>query len=331
MPNHNLLRACVAEAAGTFLLVFIGTGVVAAAVLTGAQAGLWQVAVAWGIAVALAIHATAAVSGAHLNPAITLAFALPRGHEFPWRRVAPYWASQLAGATLAGAVVLVVFGGFIARFEAEHALTRGAAGGERVAMVFGEYFPNPAVFGARADAAGLVAPWMAAAVEGLGAAVLAFVVFALVDRRNASLPAKHLAPVLIGATVAFIISVIAPVTQAGINPARDFGPRVVAFLAGWRKHRHSRSGRRFLGLHRGVVGGRPVGCRAVRPAHPPRLARRSAARLGSVERPCAGGGRCVAYRATLPNGSQYKYKQRIPNGDQESSSKGLNDYGHYRQ
>jgi glycerol uptake facilitator-like aquaporin len=74
---------------------------------------------------------------------------------------------------------------------------------------------------------------MAASVEGAGAAVLAFVIFALVDRRNVSLMAKQFAPVLIGATVAVIISVIAPITQAGINPARDLGPRIVAYAMGW--------------------------------------------------------------------------------------------------
>ena len=73
-----LLRQCVAEVIGTFLLVLFGTGAVAAAVLTGAQQGLWQVAVVWGFGVTFAIYATASVSGAHLNPAVSLAFAIFR-------------------------------------------------------------------------------------------------------------------------------------------------------------------------------------------------------------------------------------------------------------
>lgn len=234
MGKPSLLRACLGEAVGTFLMVLIGTGVVATAVLTGAQVGLWQVAVVWGIGVTLAIYAVAAVSGAHLNPAITLAFALRRPKEFGFDRVVPYWVSQLAGAALAGLVVYVVFHGFIARFEVEHALVRGAPGSEQAAMIFGEYFPNPAMFGPRGEAGHLVAPWLAATVEGLGTGILAFVVFALVDRKNHSLPAKYLAPALIGATVAVLISLFAPLTQAGWNPARDFGPRIVAFFAGWR-------------------------------------------------------------------------------------------------
>lgn len=235
MGKPSLLRACLGEAVGTFLMVLIGTGVVATAVLTGAQVGLWQVAVVWGIGVALSIYAVAAVSGAHLNPAITLAFALRRPREFGFDRVLPYWVAQLAGAALAGLVVYAVFHGFIERFEVEHALVRGAPGSEQAAMVFGEYFPNPALFGPRSEAGHLVAPWLAATVEGLGTGVLAFVVFALVDRKNQSLPAKYLAPALIGATVAVLISLFAPLTQAGWNPARDFGPRLVAFFAGWRE------------------------------------------------------------------------------------------------
>ncbi|MBM3943962.1 MAG: aquaporin [SAR202 cluster bacterium] len=229
----TLLRPLAAECVGTFLLVFFGTGIVATSVLTGAQVGLWQVAVVWGIGVALAIYATAAVSGAHLNPAVSLAFALLRPKDFPVRNLAPYWAAQLAGGVLAGLAVFGIFHEFILEFETANALIRGAAGSERAAMVFGEYFPNPAMFGSRAEGGHLVAPWMAAVVEGLGTAVLGFVIFALVDRRNRSLTAKYLAPVLIGATIAALISLFAPITQAGWNPARDFGPRIVAFFAGW--------------------------------------------------------------------------------------------------
>ena len=79
--------ACLAETAGTFIIVFLGTGVIHAAVLTGAQADLWQIAVVWGLAVTLTIYATAAYSGAHLNPAVTAAYAVWRA--FPARKVFP--------------------------------------------------------------------------------------------------------------------------------------------------------------------------------------------------------------------------------------------------
>ena len=229
--TRTLLQMCIAEVVGTFLLVLFGTGVVASAVLTGSMSGLWQVAAVWGFGVTLAIYATAAVSGAHLNPAVTLALALFRPDDFPRRRVLPYWAAQIVGAVLAGAVVLVVFGPFIDRFNAMHGLVRGGPGSEASAMIFGEYFPNPAMFGTDAAAHALVSPLAAFGVEALGTAVLVFMILALTDRKNGAAPGAS-TPLFIGFTVALLISLFAPITQAGWNPARDFGPRIVAFLAG---------------------------------------------------------------------------------------------------
>ena len=226
-------RAFAGEAVGTYIMVLFGTGSVAAAVVTGAQVGLWQVAVVWAFGVALAIYATANVSGAHLNPAISLAFACFRRAEFKARMLPLYWSAQLTGAVLAGLTVLAAFGPFISRFENENGLVRGAEGSQLSAMVFGEYFPNPAMYGTGEAAAGLVSPVSAALVEGFGTAILAFVVFSVTDRRNAGLSTRNLTPLLIGFTVAALISLFAPITQAGWNPARDFGPRIVAYFAGW--------------------------------------------------------------------------------------------------
>lgn len=228
-----LRRALAAEAIGTYLLVLFGTGSVAAAVLTGAQVGLWQVAVVWGFGVTLAIYASAHQSGAHLNPAVTLAFAVCRPQSFAWARVLPYWAAQLFGALVAGATVAAVYWPFIARFEAEKRLIRGQAGSELSGMIFGQYFPNPAMYGADAAAHVLVSPVAASLVEALGTAILVFVIFALTDPGNKAAPRAGLAPFFIGFTVAVLISLFAPVTQAGWNPARDLGPRLVALALGW--------------------------------------------------------------------------------------------------
>ena len=225
--------ALIGETVGTYILVLFGIGSVSAAVVTGAQVGLWQVAVVWAFGVALAIYASAGLSGAHLNPAVSLAFAIFRRDDFGFRRLPLYWTAQTAGAILAALTTLAIFGPFIARFEADNGILRGADGSQLSAMVFGEYFPNPAIYGTGADAAALITPLGAALVEGFGTAVLAFVIFALTDRRNAGLTAKPLTPLLIGFTVAALISLFAPLTQAGWNPARDFGPRVVAYFAGW--------------------------------------------------------------------------------------------------
>jgi glycerol uptake facilitator protein len=216
---------------GTFILVFFGVGSVHAAVLTGAQQGLWQVAVVWGVAISLAIYATAGVSGAHINPAMTVAFAAFRG--FPWRRAPLYIFSQFLGGVLAAAVLYVLFSPVLDQFESADNIVRGTAGSELSAMVYGEYFPNPAIARSLHWTDASVSHAQAMLAEGIGTAFLAFFVFAVTDPKNVFRPGGRLSPLFIGLTVSILISVIAPLTQAGFNPARDFGPRLFAYFAGW--------------------------------------------------------------------------------------------------
>ncbi len=226
-----LLRAALAEVLGTGILVFFGLGAVHAAILAGAQTGLWQVAVVWAVAIALAIYAVGATSGAHINPAITLAFACRR--RFPWNRVWAYLAAQLLGAFLAAAALHLLFAGAIASFEQTQGLSRGQPGSQLSAMLYAGYFPHPAIAAARGWTAQTVGPWRAFAAEMVGTAFLAFFVFALTDRHNGEAPGPRRIPPLVGLGVAAIIAVIAPLTMAGLNPARDFGPRLFAACAGW--------------------------------------------------------------------------------------------------
>jgi len=237
MNDTSLARECFAETVGTFVLVFFGVGAVHVAVLTGALKGLWQVGVVWGIAISLAIYATGAVSGCHINPAVTAAFAAFR--RFPLRRVPAYLAAQLVGAFAAAAVLHGLFHGLIAHFEATHGIVRGAPGSQLSAMMYGEYFPNPAVaaglFGsvtAPAAAAG-VTHLQAMGAEVIGTAFLAFFIFAVTDPSNRGRPHGTLFASFIGLTVTIVICIIAPLTQAALNPARDLGPRLFAWLAGW--------------------------------------------------------------------------------------------------
>lgn len=219
------------EMLGTFVLVFFGVGVVNAAVVTGAQVGLWQVAVVWAIGVSLAIYASGALSGAHLNPAITLVAVVY--DRFPANRALVYVAAQLAGAILASLVLYGLFNEAILEFERRHGLLRGGPASELSAMVFGEYFPNPAVFGTAEDAWRVVGLQGAFLAEMTGTAMLALLVAAVTHTRNFARPIARTEALLIGVGVAAIISVIAPLTQAGLNPARDFGPRLVSWFLGW--------------------------------------------------------------------------------------------------
>ncbi len=235
----SVAACCCAELIGTFLLVFFGCGAVHVAVLTGELSGLWQVAVVWGVSIMLAIYAVGAISGAHITPAITISSAV--WGLFPGRRVVPYLAAQFAGAFLAAGVLFALFHPLLALKEQTKHVTRGETGSEITAMCYGEYFPNPGPLGAgkepydgRAQARHneLVSEPVACLAEFLGTAILAFVVLAVTERRPGHGPG-HLAPVFIGLTVAALIVVIAPLTQACFNPARDFAPRLFAYLAGW--------------------------------------------------------------------------------------------------
>lgn len=237
MPS--LAACCVAEVLGTFLLVFFGCGAVHVAVLTGALEGLWQIAIVWGVVIMVAIYCIVGISGAHINPAITIALTF-WGH-FPVARAAPYVAAQLLGAFAAACVLFVLFEPFLDQKEKTKNVVRGEPGSEITAMCYCEYFPSPGPMGAGEKHYSaeehkkhnlLVSEPAACLAEILGTAILALAVMAVTDKRNPANPGV-LAPVFIGLTVSILICVIAPLTQACFNPARDFGPRLFAWLAGW--------------------------------------------------------------------------------------------------
>ncbi len=225
----SLRTAFLGELVGTFILTFFGCGVVAASVTTGAQSGVFQVAIVWGIGVALAIYSTAALSGAHLNPAVTISLAVHQ--RFPLSRVVPYLLAQVAGAFAAAAVVYFFFADALTVHEAANGLTRGLPGSEGSAMVFGEFFPNP---GGKAltEAKAIVPHFRAFGIEVIATAVLMVVILALTDERNKERPTP-LAPAFIGLTVTLLISICGPLTMACFNPARDLGPRLFSSVAGW--------------------------------------------------------------------------------------------------
>ncbi len=218
------------ELLGTFILVFFGCGAVAAAVLLGAQVGVFQVAIVWGIGVALAIHLTGSLSGAHLNPAVTVAMAAFT--DFPKSRVLPYLALQMLGAFAACAVLFVIFGDALRVYETTHGIVRGAPGSEATAMIFGEYFPNPGGQPLTDAAREKMSAPAAFFAEIAATALLVLIIFGVTDERNATRP-QFLTPLLIGLTVTLLISLLGPLTMACMNPARDLAPRLFSSLAGW--------------------------------------------------------------------------------------------------
>ena len=212
------------EALGTFVLVLFGCGSVAVSVLFDAHQGLMQVGLAWGIGVTLAIYMTRHLSCAHLNPAVSL--AMVAGRRMSVRMLPVYIAAQLTGAILAALAIYLLFAPSIEQYENTHGIIRGTAESVKTAMMFGEFYPNPG------SAAAVSLP-LAMGAEAFGTFLLVLMIFALTEGCNVGRPDNALAPIFIGLTVTSIICLIAPLTQAGLNPARDLGPRLVAWLAGW--------------------------------------------------------------------------------------------------
>lgn len=214
----------IGELMGTFVLTLFGCGSVAVTVLFGAHQGLMPIALAWGIGVMLAIYLTRHLSCAHLNPAVSVAMVIG-GRMGIWK-LPLYLFAQLLGALVAGFVVYFLFAPSISAFESAHGIVRGTADSVKTAMMFGEYYPNP-------GSTAVVSLPLAIAAEGFGTFLLVLLIFALTEGCNVGRPDNAIAPVFIGLTVTSIICLIAPLTQAGMNPARDLGPRLVAWCMGW--------------------------------------------------------------------------------------------------
>ena len=214
----------IGETLGTFLLVLFGCGSVAVSVLFGAYQGIVQIALVWGIGVTLAIYLTRHLSCAHLNPAVSIAMVI--GKRMLARKLPVYLIAQFTGAILAGLVIYLLFGPSIAAYESLHSIIRGTPESVQTAKMFGEYYQN-------AGSTAVVSLPLAIGAEIFGTFVLLLMIFALTEGCNVGRPNDALAPLFIGLTVSSIICLVAPLTQAGLNPARDFGPRLVAWVTGW--------------------------------------------------------------------------------------------------
>lgn len=226
MGLRDVLSDFVGEFIGTYLLVFFGCGAVTVAVIYSAFSGLFQVAAIWGIGVTLAIYATRHLSCAHLNPAVSIAMVVAKRMRIG--KLAAYLAGQFSGAFVAAAVLFLLFSSSITSFEASNAISRGGPESIKTAMLFGEFYPNPGN-----SLSTVVSTAQAASAECVGTFLLVFLIFSLTEGCNIGRPDNAFAPVFIGLTVTIIICIIAPLTQAGLNPARDLSPRLFSYLAGW--------------------------------------------------------------------------------------------------
>jgi glycerol uptake facilitator protein len=229
--QRTALGELVAEFLGTAIIIAFGDGVVAMTVAalnqsgrgtTGlSSAGDWLlIAWGWGFGVAFAVYVAGGVSGAHLNPAVTLALALRRGFE--WRKVPSFWAAQILGAFAGAALVYFNYRYAIGSFEHAQKIVRGTANSVPTFSIFAtfpaSYFHS--WFGPFAD-------------QVIGTGFLVLFIFAVTDEYNT--PVKgNLAPVVVGFIVVAIGISYGANAGYAINPARDFGPRLLAWIQGWK-------------------------------------------------------------------------------------------------
>jgi glycerol uptake facilitator protein len=233
----SLAFQCLAEMIGTCLMTWIIIGSVSSAAIAKAQSSIWEVGIVCGLGVSIGIFCTASISGAHLNPAMSLAFAIVRSKEFDWKKLIPYATSQLLGAWVAGLLNYLFWRRVISNFAEviDPSISRGQPGSIQTALCFGEYTPNPSFpyWTPPPGQPSVISPPEGLLVEVWGTFVLSFVVFAVTHPKNRMVTSREWVPLVIGLTVAVLISLLGPLTQAGFNPARDFGPRLVAYMFGW--------------------------------------------------------------------------------------------------
>jgi glycerol uptake facilitator protein len=169
----------------------------------------------------MAVYVAGGVSGAHINPAVTLAFAARRG--FPWRKVPSYIAAQVLGAFLGALLVYIVYKAAIDSYDTANHITKGQPNSVPTYSIFATF---PAKY---------FSTWVGPFIDQIvGTAFLVCFVFAVVDEINQPVRA-NLAPLIIGFIVVAIGLSFGANAGYAINPARDFGPRLFAWIAGWGK------------------------------------------------------------------------------------------------
>ena len=216
--NKSIKAQCVAEFMGTGLFIFFGACCLCAVKLAGASFGLWEICIVWGLGIALAVYLTAAISGAHLNPAVTIALWLFAC--FDGKKVIPYIISQTAGAFGGALVCYVLYYNLFIDYEQAHNMIPGTPESLYLTSIFSTY-PHPSI--------SLI---QASLVEIIITSILMCLIMALTDDGN-GVPRGPLAPLLIGILVAVIGAATAPLTGFAMNPARDFGPKLFTFFAGF--------------------------------------------------------------------------------------------------
>jgi glycerol uptake facilitator protein len=228
--NRSLINELIAEVIGSWVLCGLGLMALAVGVTTGAT-NFFETIFIFVFVVGLAVIYVAPASGAHINPAVTLALAVFSG--FPWRKVIPFWLAQILGGFIGGLTVYLFFGGAITALESSLGIVRGQPGSELTAMIFNCYGPHPWIAKSMEWGPEVVPLWRVILSEILGTAMLVLSVYGFIDEDNPLGPKEGLFGFAIGMVLLVYVVIFAPLSMAAVNPARDFGPRIAAMLLGW--------------------------------------------------------------------------------------------------
>ncbi|HET7580350.1 MAG TPA: MIP/aquaporin family protein [Bacillales bacterium] len=220
MRKNTVWGEYIAEFIGTMFLILVGDGVAAMAILYNAFGGsYWGICIVWGLGVTMAVYLVGAISGAHINPAVTLGFALYGG--FPWKKVPGYMISQVIGGFIGAALVYELYFPVINAYNEAHNTIRSAAGGLATSGIFFTH-PNTGISTGHAFIDEIILT-----------AALVIGILAIVDNYNSNRPMANTAPLMIGLLVAMVGAFGGLLEAWAINPARDFGPRLFGWVAGW--------------------------------------------------------------------------------------------------
>ena len=222
MENRNM-KEFIGELFGTFILILLGDGVVANVGLAPRLAGTaynWNtITIGWAFAVIIAVYISGGISGAHLNPAVTLGLAARRG--FPWKKVLPFIVAQMLGAFLGAAAVYLVYREGLVAAGMPNVWSTGPG------SVFGQTW-----FGAESSGAtGAYGMLTASITELLGTFILIWGIAGSGDLKNMGLK-DNFGPFIVGFSVLAVGLSLGGSSGYSINPARDLGPRLFGLLAG---------------------------------------------------------------------------------------------------
>lgn len=204
-------KIIIGETIGTYILIMFGCGSISLAINFELLNSLYQVALFWTVGVTLGIYASKNLSGAHINPCFSLSALINK--EINLLQFLIYIFAQLTGAVFAAITIFLLSRHKINNYSLE------------TASIYGEYFPNPS------NTEIIINTNQAFLAELTSSFLLIFIILKIINIKKL----QNYSPILIGILVGVLICFYAPYTQCCMNPARDFGPRLVSYFLGWEK------------------------------------------------------------------------------------------------